>query len=186
MRKYSIIYADPPWNYEGQLQHGGSGKGTTGGASAHYPTITVKEMSTWEIGKRLAAPDCLLFMWTSSPHLDQAIELGRAWGFKYTTVAFVWNKMRTNPGYYTLSECELCLVFKRGRIPRPRGARNIRQLVNEKRGVHSRKPVEVRRRIEQMFPTQERIELFARGTPEGWDTWGNEVNSDIADTSIVQ
>lgn len=179
MKKYDIIYADPPWSYGGRLQHAGPGEGTTGGASTHYSTLTVKEMSTWKIGKHLATMNCLLFMWATSPKIEDALELGRAWGFRYTTVAFVWNKMRVNPGNYTMSECELCLVFKRGRIPQPRGARNVRQLVNEKRREHSRKPDGVRKRIEQMFPTQKKIELFAREKVEGWDVWGNEVDSDI-------
>lgn len=56
-------------------------------------------------------------MWVTNPHLAQGIELGRAWGFEYRTVAFVWDKMVHNPGQYTMSYCELCLVFKRGRIP---------------------------------------------------------------------
>ena len=51
----------------------------------------------------IAKDDCLLFMWTSNPHLAQAIELGEAWGFEYKTVAFVWDKMNHNPGQYTLS-----------------------------------------------------------------------------------
>ncbi|MBT9164817.1 MAG: hypothetical protein DDT23_00824 [candidate division WS2 bacterium] len=54
-------------------------------------------------------------MWVTSPHLAQGIELGHAWGFGYRTVAFVWDKMVHNPGQYTLSYCELCLVFKQGR-----------------------------------------------------------------------
>ena len=72
----------------------------------------------------IAEPDAVLFLWATSPHLDQAIELGRAWGFAWATVAFVWDKQRVNPGHYTLSQCELCLVFKRGRIPQPRGRRD--------------------------------------------------------------
>ena len=121
---------------------------------------------------RIRAPDSLLFMWSSSPHLDQAIELGKRWGFAWATVAFVWDKQRLNPGFYTLSQCELCLVFKHGRIPAPRGARNVRQLVSEKRDRHSRKPEEVRRRIESMFPYLPKIELFARDRAEGWTAWG--------------
>src|SRR5690606_6575642 len=91
------------------------------------------------------------------------------------TVAFVWNKMVHNPGRYTLSYCELCLLFKRGRIPSPRGARNVKQLVNERRGEHSEKPAEVRRRIERMFPQQSKIELFARAQIKGWTAWGLDV-----------
>ena len=74
-----------------------------------------------------------------------------------------------------MSQCELCLVFKRGKIPQPRGARNVRQLVQTKRTRHSEKPEAVRERIEQMFPNQTKIELFARKQTRGWDTWGLEV-----------
>lgn len=172
--KYSIIYADPPWDYKGQSQHNGKGGKLTGGAKLHYPTVSTKELSTWDING-IAEEDCLLFMWASSPHLDQAIDLGKSWGFKWATVAFVWYKQRTNPGYYTMSQCELCLVFKKGRIPQPRGSRNVRQLVSTIREDHSRKPSEVRHRIELMFPSQSKIELFARKQVNGWDSWGNEI-----------
>ena len=123
----------------------------------------------------IADDDSLLFMWASNPHLEQATDLGKAWGFKYKTVAFVWDKQRVNPGYYTMSQVELCLVGKRGRIPQPRGARNVRQFLSSPRGIHSSKPEEVRQRIEQMFPTQKKIELFARTEAPGWDHWGNGV-----------
>jgi N6-adenosine-specific RNA methylase IME4 len=119
-------------------------------------------------------------MWVTNPHLAQGIELGRAWGFEYKTVAFVWDKMVHNPGKYTLSYCELCLVFKRGRIPSPRGARNIKQLVRSPRRAHSEKPLEVQRGIEAMFPKQRKIELFARRKPEGWDIWGLDVREEYA------
>ena len=82
--------------------------------------------------------------------------------------------MRVNPGFYTMSQCELCLVFKRGKIPTPRGKRNVRQLVSAKRGPHSVKPDEVRLRIEAMFPSQRKIELFARKGVAGWEPWGLE------------
>jgi len=169
---YEIIYVDPPWDYKGQTQHGGKGNPNSGGAITHYPTMTVQQMID-EITVP-AAENSLMFLWTSSPHLDQAIELGKGWGFKYATVAFVWHKGKTNPGFYTMSQCELCLVFKRGKIPTPRGARNVRQFLEEPRREHSRKPDEIRQRIEQMFPTQTKLEMFARTRSPGWDTWGNE------------
>lgn len=172
---YGVIYADPPWDYKGQLQHAGPGNGDSGGAVRHYPTVRLSDLMGLDIAG-IAAEDSLLFMWATSPHLDQAIDLGKAWGFAWATVAFVWDKQRVNPGFYTMSQCELCLVFKRGRIPAPRGARNVRQLVSERRLEHSRKPLEVRRRIEEMFPRQRKIELFARDADvHGWDTWGAEI-----------
>lgn len=184
LNKYDIIYADPPWDYGGKMQFDKSSKGVDkinleksifiSSANFKYPTVKTKELMKIPVYE-IAKDDCLLFIWVTNPHLVQGIELGRAWGFEYRTVAFVWDKMNHNPGQYTLSYCELCLIFKRGRIPSPRGARNVKQLVRVPRGEHSEKPVEVRKGIEEMFPTQKKIELFARQKPEGWDVWGLDV-----------
>ena len=103
----------------------------------------------------------------------------KSWQFKWATVGFVWDKQKVNPGFYTMSQCELCLIGKRGKIPSPRGARNVRQLVSIERGAHSAKPEEVRNRIELMFPSQSKLELFARNTANNWDCFGNEVQSNV-------
>lgn len=174
--KFSILYADPPWNYNGQQQH--STTSTTGGAEAHYGTQTLSELKLLDV-QSVSEEDAVLFLWTSSPHLDQAIELMRAWGFQYKTIAFVWEKQRANPGYYTLSQCELCLVGKRGKIPSPRGSRRERQFLSELRRAHSQKPNEIRNRIARMFPTQKKLELFARTATPGWSVFGNEVENGI-------
>ena len=183
-KKFDVIYADPPWHYNGKMQFDKSGKGVEqidlsknifiSSAVFKYPTLKTNELMKIPVHE-IAKGDCLLFMWTTNPHLAQAIELGEAWGFEYKTVAFVWDKMNHNPGQYTLSNCESCLVFKRGRIPKPRGARNIQQLVRSPRKEHSEKPIEVIQAIEKMFPTQERIELFARRKTKGWSVWGLDI-----------
>lgn len=176
--KYQILYVDPPWDYKGQTQHNGKGGKETGGAIKHYPTMKLPALKAMKpMIDELADEDCLLFMWATNPHLDQAIDLMKAWGFKWATVAFVWDKQKVNPGFYTMSQCELCLLGKRGKIPSPRGARNVRQLVSALRGRHSEKPQEIRDRIVQMFPTQKRIELFARQKTAHWDAWGNEIDA---------
>lgn len=185
--KYDIIYADPPWDYNGKMQFDKSGKIKENhawgkrifisAAKFKYPTIKTEVLKQIPIVE-IAREDCILFMWTTNPHLAQAIELGQEWGFEYKTIAFVWDKQNHNPGQYTLSSVELCLLFKRGRIPTPRGARNIRQLVSVPRGAHSEKPIEVQQGIELMFPTQRKIELFARNKPEGWDVWGLDVREE--------
>ena len=172
---YSIIICDPPWDYAGQTQHGGEGNPDSGGAIRHYPTMRLQQMIDTIHPADWSEPDCLLFMWATWPHLDQAIELGRGWGFRYVHTPFVWNKIKTNPGYYTMTQTEPVLCFKRGRIPQPRGSRNQRQLVEEVRGRHSEKPREVQDRITAMFPTQRKLEMFARQPYPGWDAWGNEV-----------
>ena len=180
---YAVIYCDPPWQY-GRRQHAGAGKPDTGGAESHYPTMGAKELAALPVSS-VAAADAVLFMWATSPLLDQAVALFSAWGFTYKTVSFVWYKQRTNPGYYTMSQCELCLVGKRGKIPQPRGARNVRQFVDVKRGRHSEKPAEVADRIVEMFPHHKRIELFARTQRAGWDVWGNECSSEPTAARIL-
>jgi N6-adenosine-specific RNA methylase IME4 len=183
-KKYNIIYADPPWDYGGKMQFDKSSttsdkidfskKIFISSANFKYPTVKTKQLKKIPMHE-IAHDDCLLFMWVTSPHMAQGIELGESWGFDYKTIAFVWDKMVHNPGQYTLSYCELCLIFKKGRIPQPRGTRNEKQLIRAPRGEHSMKPIEVRSAIERMFPEHERIELFAREQPEKWDVWGLDV-----------
>ena len=72
-------------------------------------------------------------------------------------------------------QTEAVLCFKKGRIPKPRGSRKERQIVVSKRTKHSEKPQEVYDRIERMFPTQNKIEMFARKVRLGWSVWGNEI-----------
>jgi N6-adenosine-specific RNA methylase IME4 len=180
MKKYQIIYADPPWSYRQKqinFQSYDNGKKYKNDVTEHYDTMTNEEIKKMDI-EDLSDTDCLLFLWATSPNLDLAIEVGIAWGFEYKTVAFIWDKQRTNYGFYTLSQCELCLVFKKGKIPK-KAVNNTKQFLSEKLGKHSAKPIEIRNRITKMFPNQNKIELFAREKTEGWDVWGNEVKSDI-------
>lgn len=183
-KKYQVIYADPPWDYGGKMQYdkttikgeniGFEKKIFLSSAGFKYPTLKLKQLKTLYV-KSIADDDCILFMWTTGPQLANSVELGEAWGFEYKTVAFVWDKMIHNPGRYTLSQTEFVLVFKKGKIPQPRGARNVRQMVAVPRGKHSEKPIEVIKGITKMFPQQDKIELFARNNFVGWDNWGLEV-----------
>jgi N6-adenosine-specific RNA methylase IME4 len=175
---YSIIYADPPWDYAGSTQHTKGDFKEGKSAVDHYNTMTLADLKTLKV-KEVCEKDCLLFLWTSSPHLPQALELIEAWGFKYMTIAFVWDKQKINPGYYTMSQCELCLVAKRGKIPSPRGTRNERQFISEMRRKHSQKPDEIRTRIHRMFPTQKKLEMFARTKTDHFDVFGNQVEGSI-------
>ena len=167
--KYDIIYADPPWRY------GGRGGSKWKPASTYYNVMTFEELSKFDIS-RIAQKDSLLFMWVVSSAMLKCCEVAKQWGYKYITVAFVWHKRRANVGNYTMSGCELCLLFKRGKIPKNR-CRNpgVKQFYEESVVKHSKKPDEFRKRIEDLFPTASRIELFARNTSDGWDAFGNEV-----------
>ena len=129
---------------------------------------------------KIAEENSLLFLWTTGALLEDGMQVGTAWGFNYATVAFVWSKPNKKIcGFYTISQCEFCLVFRRGKIPKPRGLRNIRQLLTRNGGRHAEKPHQIRQRIVEMFPHHRRIELFARQRFAGWDAWGNEVDATL-------
>jgi len=172
---FDVIYADPPWDYDGREQFGFAGDvgRSSGGAIKQYITLSLSEICALGVAE-IAARNAILFLWATGPQLRAAMDVIDAWGFDYKTIAFVWDKERINPGYYTLSQHEVCLAAKRGNIPAPRGARNVRQLVRETRGQHSQKPHEVRERIARMFPAQRKLELFARSPASGWEAWGNQ------------
>jgi N6-adenosine-specific RNA methylase IME4 len=172
-KKYQIIYADPCWQYD-TTECLAKTSILDGDINTHYGTMTTDEIKSLPVIE-IADDNSLLFMWVVSPMLPDALDVMGAWGFEYATVGFVWYKHKANPGHYTLSECELCLIGKRGRIPEPRGARNIRQFLSRERGKHSKKPAEIRYRIGEMFPNSDRIELFSRDKIEGRDCWGNQI-----------
>lgn len=192
-KKYPVIYADPCWRHEARGKNGNKRS-----QERHYPTMTTKDIC--DIGvKALAEKPSALFLWVTMPRLPDAIEVGKAWGFIYSTVAFVWikttkknataNFMTTlddpglwhmGMGYNTRANAELCLLFKRGGSP-PLLRQDIRQLVVAPVLRHSQKPDIVRQRIDQMY-AGEKIELFARESVAGWDCIGNEIDGrDIRD-----
>jgi N6-adenosine-specific RNA methylase IME4 len=180
MKKYKIIYADPPWDYGGRkLNVSSKGKEL----NDHYSTMKHQDICNLPI-KELSDKNCLLFLWVTYPHLEKSFEVIRAWGFKYSTVVFEWLKM-TSTGknvcfmgvWTTGGGIELCLLAHKGSVPRI--SKNIRKMIISERKRHSEKPPETRERIVALVGDLPRIELFARQKTEGWDVWGNEVESDI-------
>lgn len=171
MKLYDIIYTDPPWQYASAMVLAKKSI-LDGKINTHYPTMAHDQLKELVIP---AKDNALMFMWVVSPMLNQGIDLMEHWGFKYATIAFVWEKVRVNPGFYTMSSVEICIVGKRGKIPQPRGKRNVRQFLSETKTRHSAKPSIIRDRITEMFPTQDKLEMFARVKSPGWDVWGNEV-----------
>ena len=189
MKKYQIIYADPPWSYQDtQKKLGKAGFG----AGVRYSLMDNKEILKLPI-KDLADKDCALFMWGTSPLLPEALETINAWGFKYKTIAFCWNKLYKggglvcNMGRWTMSNVELCFLATKGSPKRV--CKNVRQQVSALRTGHSKKPDIVRSRIVELMGDLPRIELFARSNKmenlfgekelDGWDTFGNEAKDSI-------
>ena len=167
--KYSIIYADPPWDY-----YAGGYKNQ----SQHYDGMSLEDICQLPVGE-LAAEDCILFLWVTYPMLDQFMDVLRCWGFEYSTVGFTWVKKNKKEdtfffglGSWTRSNAEICVIATRGSIARQDAT--ISQIIYEPIQEHSKKPDIVRDKIVQLVGDLPRIELFARNKTKGWDVWGNE------------
>lgn len=178
MKKYGIIYADPPWHYRVY-----SKKGAGRSAESHYPTMTIEKIQALPVSE-LADKDCALFMWITFPLLKESLSVLSAWGFKFKTIAFVWIKQNRKSdslfwgmGYWTRTNAEFCVLATKGKPKRM--AKNVHQVIISHIEEHSKKPDEARRRIVRLMGDLPRIELFARQKSAGWDVWGNEVESDI-------
>ena len=178
-KKYQIIYADPPWSFSSKELQKYNGKRFTS-MDKHYGTQKNEFIYNLPV-RDISHKDCALFLWSTDAHLFEGIETIKAWGFKYITVAFVWEKLTTtgktvcNLGAWTMKNYELCLLGTRGGMLKHKKVNNIRQKVTALRRKHSQKPEEVRTNIELLFGDLPRIELFARTQTPGWDVWGNEV-----------
>lgn len=195
---YQCLLVDPPWP-----EHGG-GK-IKRGADRHYPLMSVREIAALPVGE-LAADDAHLWLWATGNYLADAIDCGRAWGFRYVNfrpwvkahsyqtddggvriltepevICFEGSRLVTMPqtpglGQYMRCDAEILLLFVRGKLPLP--SYKPRQTIYAPRGRHSAKPACVYADIERMSPGP-RLEMFARARREGWAAWGNEVESDI-------
>lgn len=175
IKKYDIIYADPPWRYERDK--------VQGAAENHYPTMGIDEICALPVGE-IAAKDGVLFLWATFPLLPEAFRVMEAWGYRYKSVAFVWVKRnRRSPGwfyglgYWTRGNAELCLLATRGH-PKRKSA-SVHQLIVSPVEAHSKKPDAARNKIVDLMGDLPRAELFARKESPGWDVWGNEVDGSV-------
>jgi len=166
-KRWPVILADPPWDYDnlqvfGRRPH----------PSEHYPTRSVAEICALPVPD-IATDDCLLFLWTTVVHLENAFEVIRAWGFEYRS-GFVWDKVNPGLGYWARGQHELLLVAVKGSPPTPPVDCLSPSVIRETRREHSRKPEASYAIIERMYPDLPKLELFARQARPGWDVWGNE------------
>ena len=167
--KFRVLYADPPWAYRDERAVDMAATA----AKDHYPTMTKAELCALSV-EDLAIDDAVLFCWATFPLLETAIEVVKAWGFKYKT-ALVWFKSRGTFGHYHKANAELVLICTRGSCT-PDADKRISQVIQAERGEHSRKPEDFREAIDFLYPHGPRLELFRRGAaPDGWQVWGNEV-----------
>jgi N6-adenosine-specific RNA methylase IME4 len=172
-KTYPVIYADPPWNHD-SAANGVPENFTKRSKSSEcqYPTMSLDEIKALPVAK-LATPHAVLFLWTPSAKLKQAIEVVEAWGFEQKST-MVWVKDRIGMGFYVRTKHELLLIATRGEMPVPLPKNRPPSVISSPRGKHSEKPVCVYRTIESMYPDLPKIELFARKQYPRWSVWGNQ------------
>jgi N6-adenosine-specific RNA methylase IME4 len=177
-KKFGAIYVDPPWSFEVY-----SGKGKQKAPERHYDVMSLDDIKALPIAD-LAATDCALFLWGVWPRLPDALEVVAAWKFEFKTAAFVWVKQNrsgeglfTGMGFWTRANSEPCLLATRGSPLRL--AADVHQIILSPVREHSRKPDEVRSRIERLVAGPY-LELFGREQAPGWTVWGNEIPSPAA------
>jgi len=164
--KYRVIYADPPWKY------GNTMPDYMGVQDDHYRLMSIQEICSMPV-KNIAEDNAVLFLWVTSPILEESFGVIKAWGFEYKS-SFVWDKVKHNMGHYNSVRHELLLVCTRGSC-QPDVHKLFDSVITEERTEHSKKPDTFRTIIDTIYTSGKRIELFAREAHNGWDNYGNEI-----------
>lgn len=167
---FSFIMADPPWRF-----YNYSERGVRKNPVWHYDCMPLQEIMDLPIA-RLAAKDCMLWLWATNPMLPQALETLKAWGFSFKTAGHWVKRTKTGKlafatGYILRSAGEPFLI---GTIGRPKTTRSVRSVIEGTIREHSRKPEEAYDAAERLMPNVHRLDLFSRETRPGWVGWGRE------------
>ena len=188
MKKYNIVLADPPWYY----RKSGGIKSARGLAKKYYNTMKLEDIKGLPV-QNICADNCYLFLWVTAPCMPEGLEVLRAWGFEFFTIAFTWIKTNKKSdtlfwgmGKATRANPEYALLGRKGRLERK--AKDVHSVLISPIEQHSKKPDDIRNRIVKLYGDLPRIELFARKMKgglfeddrfKGWDLWGDEVVNDV-------
>lgn len=174
-KTYGVILADPPWQFTNR-----TGKMAPEHKRLNrYSTMTLKDILELPVSK-LADDPCHLYLWVPNALLQEGMDVMKAWGFEYKT-NIIWHKVRKDGGpdgrgvgFYFRNTTEIILFGIKGKNARTLapGRRQVNIIRSMKR-EHSRKPDE-QYDIIQSCSQGPFLELFARGSRPGWDTWGNQ------------
>ena len=169
-KKYKLILADPPWKYKSS----NTGRDMKHGANAKYPTMELQDICNLPV-PTISDKDSCLFLWATTPMIQEAFEVMKAWGFKYKTSIYWYKETNGGLGYWFRGAVEVCLIGKRGDFKPFRSQQA--NFISAKSTTHSKKPIELYTTLEKLNISP-KIELFARDRRIGWDSWGNQVPSD--------
>ena len=168
-RRYGVIVEDPEWRDEVWSRETGLDRSPDN----HYATSPAGIILARDEVAKLAAADCVLFLWSTIQHEAIAHEVMKARGFAYRSQV-IWKKPSIGMGRWVRSLHEILLIGTRGKIPCPAPGKQWPSVIEAPRGAHSEKPDKFYVLIESYFPTIPKIELNARRRRRGWDSYGPE------------
>jgi N6-adenosine-specific RNA methylase IME4 len=174
-KKYQVIVIDPPWEIK-KLTH----KERPNQVNMDYPLMNLEQIKSLSI-ENISSDNSWCFLWTTQKYIFQAKEILENWGFKYLLL-MTWKKLAGRsegmPLFGFRWNSEFILVGYKGKIPLwVKGKPLIKTCFEGINIRHSQKPIEFYNAIKNLGDN--RIDIFARDKKEGWDCWGNEVNSNI-------
>jgi len=180
IKKYRTIVADPPWQYgkwgKGSDKYALSGKSQNVSRPIPYQTMTIDEIAALPIAS-LAADDCDLYLWTTGKYLPAAFRVVKFWGFKYCqTLTWCKAPRGTGQGGLYCPTTEFLLLCRKGRMPKGKTRKDSTWWQVKRTRKHSQKPEFFQDIIEEQSEGP-RVELFARRARDGWDVWGDEIES---------
>lgn len=171
-KKYQLIVADPPWDIQKIKKRVRPNQ-----VNMDYPMMSLDEIEKLPI-EFLADENCICFIWTIDKYLYQTPRILRAWGFKYH-LTMAWDKTNGLAMYGFNRQTEFIVVGLKGKNEAYPKRKTIRTSFTAKSTFHSAKPDEFYEML-NVLPYNPRIDLFARKKRDGWDVWGNEIESDIS------
>ena len=171
MKKYDVIYADPAWDVK-KIKR----KVRPNQVEFDYPTMKLEDIKALKV-KDITEDNCVLFLWTTHAYLPKAFEVMEAWGFKYQRT-ITWDKNNGMCLFGFHHRTEFLLFGYKGKIEMYPKRKAFPTMVSAKSEFHSQKP-QIFRDLIAPFGDR-KLEMFARIVPEGWDVWGNEVESSVA------
>lgn len=167
---YNTIVVDPPWKIK-KIQR----RVRPNQVQMDYPMMELDEIKSIPIGK-LADEKAFCFLWTIDKYLYDSKEILEGWGFKYH-LTMSWDKGNGICLYGFHRVTEFCLVGLMGGHEAYPRRKAIPTIIRGKSERHSAKPEEFYKALEVLGG--KKIDVFARKKRDGWDCFGNEVESDI-------
>ena len=180
VKKYKTIVSDPPWK---QAKGGKKNvRPNSSGKKLDYPVISIEEITElMNKACKLGDENHNLFLWAIDKTLWEAEKMAKDMGYKLHA-RMIWNKVTGIPAAFTIRYGHEYLLwfYKAKLLPVSKDERGkIHSVFAEQVKRHSQKPEIAYQIIERLYPNTNKLELFARNKRDGWDVWGNEVNSDI-------